>query len=118
MFSPYPRFVHDAQQDIFNLVFVCFSHMVLVSVGMRRRTFLTWCLFVFHTWFRSGCIAGLAEHNHRCRSSPVLIDFCCSTSTAARRPIGDGDEWEKGGRRVKSRNRRQPGRPSLPWTAA
>ena len=47
-----------------------------------------------------------------------LIDFCCLTSTEARRPIRDGDEWEKGDRRVKPRNRRQPGRPRLPWTAA
>ena len=43
---------------------------------------------------------------------------CCLTSTEARRPIRDGDEWEKGDRRVKPRNRRQPGRPRLPWTAA
>ena len=40
------------------------------------------------------------------------------TSTEARRPIRDGDEWEKEDRRVKPRNRRQPGRPRLPWTAA
>ena len=45
-----------------------------------------------------------------------LIDFCCLTSTAARRPIRD--KWERGDRRVKPRNRRQPGRPRLPWTAA
>ena len=36
----------------------------------------------------------------------------------ARRPIRDGDEWEKKDRRVKPRNRRQPGRPRLLWTAA
>ena len=35
-----------------------------------------------------------------------------------RRPVRDGDEWEKGDRRAKPRNRRQPGRPRLPWTAA
>ena len=33
-------------------------------------------------------------------------------------PIRDRDEWEKGDRRVKPRNRRQPERPRLPWTAA
>ena len=32
--------------------------------------------------------------------------------------IRDGDEWELGDRRVKPQNRRQPGRPKLPWTAA
>ena len=42
----------------------------------------------------------------------------CLMSTEARRPIRDGDEWEKGDRRVKLRNRRQPGRPRLLWTAA
>ena len=46
------------------------------------------------------------------------LSFCCLTSTEARRPTGDGDEWEKGDRRVRPRNRRQPGRPRLPWTAA
>ena len=52
-----------------------------------------------------------------------MIEFCRLTSTEAR-PIRDGDEWERGGgggggdRRVKPRNRRQPGRPRLPWTAA
>ena len=44
--------------------------------------------------------------------------LCCLTSTEARRPIRDGDEREKWDRRVKPRNRRQPGRPRLPWTAA
>ena len=44
--------------------------------------------------------------------------FCCLTFTEASRPVRDGDEWEKGDRRVKPRNRRQPGRPRLPWTAA
>ena len=44
--------------------------------------------------------------------------FCCLTSTEARRPIRDGDEWASGDRRMKPRNRRQPGRPRLPWTAA
>ena len=29
----------------------------------------------------------------------------------------DGDDLEKGDRRVKPRDRRQPGRPRLPWTA-
>ena len=33
-------------------------------------------------------------------------------------PIRDGDEWEKGDRRVKPRDRRRPGRPWLPWTAS
>ena len=42
--------------------------------------------------------------------------FCCLTSTEARRPIRDGDEWERGDRRVKPQNRCQPGRPVLPWT--
>ena len=42
----------------------------------------------------------------------------CLTSTEASRPNRDGDEWEQGDRRVKPRNRRQPGRPTLPWTAA
>ena len=50
------------------------------------------------------------------------VSFCCLTSTEARRPIRDGDEWEKGDRcyhrRVRPRNRRQPGRPRLPWTAS
>ena len=36
----------------------------------------------------------------------------------ASKPIRDGDEWEKGDKRVKPWNRRQPGRPRLPWTAA
>ena len=38
----------------------------------------------------------------------------------ARRPVrkGGGDEWEKKDRRVKPRNRRHPGRPRLPRTAA
>ena len=45
-------------------------------------------------------------------------DFCCLTSTEAKRPIRDEDEWENGDRRVKPRNRRQPRRPRLPWTAA
>ena len=40
------------------------------------------------------------------------------TSTEARRPIRDGHEWDWGDRRVRPRNRRQPGRPRLPWTAA
>ena len=40
------------------------------------------------------------------------------TSTEASRPVRDGDEWEKGERRVKPRDRRQPGRPRLPWTSA
>ena len=44
--------------------------------------------------------------------------YCIVTSTEARRPIRDGDEWEKGDRRVKPRIRRQPGRPRLLWTAA
>ena len=35
------------------------------------------------------------------------MSFCCLTSTEARRPVRDGDEWEKGDRRVKPRNRRQ-----------
>ena len=49
----------------------------------------------------------------------VLVrNFFCLTSTAASRPIRDGDEWEKGNRKLKPRNRRQPGRPRLPWTAA
>ena len=39
-----------------------------------------------------------------------MVSFCCLTSTEARRPIRDGDEWEKGDRRVKPRSRRQPGR--------
>ena len=39
----------------------------------------------------------------------------CLTSKE-NRPITDGDEWEKEDRRVKPRNRRQPGRPRLPWT--
>ena len=43
---------------------------------------------------------------------------CCLTSTEASRPIRDGDEWEMEERRVKPRNRRQPGRPRPPWTAA
>ena len=30
----------------------------------------------------------------------------------------DGDEWEKGERSVKPRDRHQPRRPRLPWTAA
>ena len=49
---------------------------------------------------------------------PPSHEFCCLTSTEARRPIRDGDEWEKGDRRVKPPNRRQPGRPRLPSTAA
>ena len=44
--------------------------------------------------------------------------ICCLTFTEARWPVRDGDEWEKGDRRVKPRNRRQPGRPRLPRTAA
>ena len=40
--------------------------------------------------------------------------MCCLTSTEVNRPIRDGDEREKGDRRVKPRNRRQPGRPGLP----
>ena len=47
-----------------------------------------------------------------------IVSFCCLTSTEARRPVRDGDEWEKRDRRVRPRNRRQPGRPRLPWTAA
>ena len=43
---------------------------------------------------------------------------CCLTSTKARRPIRDGDEGGKGKRRVKPRDRHQPGRPRLPWIAA
>ena len=30
--------------------------------------------------------------------------LCCLTSTEARRPVRDGNEWEKGDRRVKPRN--------------
>ena len=48
----------------------------------------------------------------------IKVSFCCLMSTEARWPIRDGDKWEKGDRRVKPRNRRQPGRPRLPWTAA
>ena len=44
--------------------------------------------------------------------------ICCLAATEASRPIRDGDEWEKGDRRVKPRNRRKPGQPRLPWTAA
>ena len=44
--------------------------------------------------------------------------LCCLMSTEASRPIRDGDEWEKGERRVKARNRRQLERPRLPCTAA
>ena len=41
--------------------------------------------------------------------TPSLTDWlCCLTSTGARRPIRDGVEWEKGERRVKPPNRRQP----------
>ena len=32
--------------------------------------------------------------------SSYSVSFCCLTSTEARRPIRDGDEWEKGDRRV------------------
>ena len=46
---------------------------------------------------RSGCLC-------------ECVSFCCLTSTEARSPIRDGDEWEKGDRRVKPRNRRQPRR--------
>ena len=28
------------------------------------------------------------------------VSFCCLTSTEARRPVRDGDEWEKRDRRV------------------
>ena len=40
--------------------------------------------------------------------------LCCLTSTEARRPIRDGDGWEKGDGRVKPRHRRPSGRPRLP----
>ena len=43
---------------------------------------------------------------------------CCLTSTEANRPIRDGDEWEKGERRAKPRNRCKPRRPRLLRTAA
>jgi len=46
------------------------------------------------------------------------VSFCCLTSTEARKPIRNGDEWENGDRRVKRRNGPQSGRPRLPWTAA
>ena len=55
---------------------------------------------------------------HICIRERERENICCLTSTEASRPIRDGDEWEKGDRRVKPRNRRQPGRPRLPWTAA
>ena len=41
------------------------------------------------------------------------VRFCCLTSTEARRPIGMRTSGEKGDRRVKPRNRRQPRSPSL-----
>ena len=46
-----------------------------------------------------------------------MNECCCLTSTDTSRPIKDGDEWEKGDRRMKPRDRRQPGRPRLSWTA-
>ena len=55
--------------------------------------------------------ARISMRSQTCRIHFYNTDFCCLTSTEARRPIRDGDEWEKGGdRRVKPRNRRQPGK--------
>ena len=59
-----------------------------------------------------------ACHQHHIIISMRERERLCCLTTEARRPIRDGDEWEKGDRRVKPRNRRQPGRPRLPWTAA
>ena len=44
-------------------------------------------------------------------SSTRMNEYCCLTSTGAGRPVRDGDEWGKRERRVKTRDRRQPGRP-------
>ena len=32
-------------------------------------------------------------------SIAACVRFCCLTSTGARRPIRDGDEWERGGQK-------------------
>ena len=47
------------------------------------------------------------------------VSFCCLTSTEATEKAYYGrGRVGKGDRRVKRRNRRQPGRPRLQWTAA
>ena len=56
--------------------------------------------------------------NLNCKWERERERLFCLTSTEASRPIRDGDEWEKGDRRVKPQNEHQPRRPRLPWTAA
>ena len=86
-----------------------------------------WCTLPCHYWrdLPSIVTSGLSFTSVlRVGGAHWLMDerererLCCLMSTEARRPIRDGDEWEKGDRRVKPQNRRQPGRPGLLWTAA